>query len=352
MSKDIVLTGLALGGTSGICPCSNLDFSWAFNTPSNILWMDKLIVTREINDLIENDYTRRAEERAIKIIFQKLKDAGIVEIIENKFDKKAGERLMLDVSSDFDLVKDQLEVRMAGRGKKKQADYYIGDYHYCLPSLWTLYAAIQISYEQNASFYLTEREYCYLSKLIPIKYGRTLSPGCNAAIEEVLQLYLPNLFVGHSYLFCDHKKYCNQCLHKKQCKDSFLLDIEKQMDLVLSYRQYDEVRRTCDVMDKLCERSMMSGKILNGTELLDDLIAEAEKVKKESMRALKNIKTWSKITTAVSIGFNALTFINPIFGLASAVDRAASYSLSEKKESIQKNLNWVSFINRPERLLS
>jgi len=352
MSKDIILTGLALGGTSGICPCSNLDFSWAFNTPSNMLWMDKLIVTREINDLIDKDYTRNPEQKAVNIIFNKLKDAGIVEIVKNRFDEKNGERLMQDVSSDFDLVKDQLEVRMTCRGKKKQADYYIGDYHYCLPSLWTLYAAIQISYEQNASFYLTEREYCYLSKLIPIKYGRTLSPGCNAAIEEVLQLYLPNLFVGHSYLFCDHKQYCNQCIHENQCKDSFLFDIEKQMDIVLSYRQYDEVRRTCEVMDKLCERSMMSGKILNGTELYDDLIDEAEKMKKDSVRALKNIKTWSKITTLISIGFDALSFINPFIVLASAAGHAISFGLSEKEKNMQKSLNWVSFINRPERLLT
>ena len=340
-----------MGGTSGICPCSNLDFSWAFNTPSNILWMDKLIVTREINDLIENNYTQRAEERAINIIFHKLKDAGIVEIIENIFDKKTGERLMLDVSSDFDLVKNQLEVRMTGRGKKKQADYYIGDYHYCLPSLWTLYAAIHISYEQNASFYLTEREYCYLSKLIPIKYGRTLSPGCNATIEEVLQLYLPNLFVGHSYLFCDHKQYCNQCLHKNRCKDSFLHDIEKQMDTVLSYRQYDEVRRTCEVMDKICERSKNAGKVLTGMELWNDLIEEANNVKKKSIHALKNIKTWSRISTAVSIGFTAISFLNPVLGAISAVGIAASHGLVEKEKTVDKDLNWVSFINRPEKIL-
>lgn len=351
MSKDIVLTGLALGGFSGICPCSNLDFSWAFMTPSNLLWMDKLIVTEEIKDLIENNYTRNAEERAINIIFQKLEDAGIVEVVKNKFDANMGERLMQDVSSDFDLIKDQLEIKTSGRGKNKQTDYYIGNYHYCLPSLWTLYAAIYISYDLNASFYLSEREYCYLAKLIPKKYGRTLPTGGNAAIEEVLQLYLPNLFVGHSYLFCDHKEYCEQCVHESQCKDTFLHDIEKQMDTVLSYRQYDEVRRTCEVMDKICERSRNAGKVLTGMELWNDLIEEANIVKEKSIHALKNIKTWSRISTAVSIGFTAMSFINPVLGATSAVGIAASHGLAEKEKAIAKDLNWVNFINRPEKIL-
>ena len=351
MSKDIFLTGLALGGSSGICPCSNMDFSWAFNTPSNLLWMDKLIVTQEIKELIDNHYTRNDEERAISIIFQKLEDAGIVEVVNNKFDVSSGERLMQEVSSDFDLIKDQLEARTIGRGKKKQTDYYIGNYHYCLPSLWTLYAAIKMSYDLNASFYLSEREYCYLSKLIPKKFGRTLPSGGNAAIEEVLQLYLPNLFVGHSYLFCNHKQYCEQCAHESHCKDTFLLDIERQMDMVLSYRQYDEVWRTCEVMDKICERSMNAGTILTGMELWNDLIEEANLVKKKSLQALKNIKTWSRITTAVSIGFTAMSFLNPIIGATSAVGLAASAGLAEKKKAIEKDLNWVNFINRPEHLL-
>ena len=351
MSKDIVLTGLALGGFSGICPCSNLDFSWAFMTPSNLLWMDKLIVTEEIKDLIENNYTRNAEEMAINIIFQKLEDAGIVDVVKNKFDASTGERLMQDVSSDFDLIKDQLEIKTSGRGKDKQTDYYIGNYHYCLPSLWTLYAAIYISYDLNASFYLTEREYSYLAKLIPKKYGRTLPTGGNAAIEEVLQLYLPNLFVGHSYLFCDHKEYCEQCVHESHCKDIFLHDIEKQMDTVLSYRQYDEVRRTCEVMDKICERSRNAGKVLTGMELWNDLIEEANIVKKKSIHALKNIKTWSRISTAVSIGFTAMSFLNPVLGATSAVGIAASHGLAEKEKAINKDLNWVNFINRPEKIL-
>ena len=46
MTKNILITGLALGKETEMCSCSNVRTDWLFDRPSDLLWADKIIVTK------------------------------------------------------------------------------------------------------------------------------------------------------------------------------------------------------------------------------------------------------------------------------------------------------------------
>jgi hypothetical protein len=187
--------------------------------------------------------------------------------------------------------------------------------------------------------------------LIPRKFEKEILAGRNLAIDEVLSLYLPSVKLGHAYLIDSEQGWCSKCVREDNCSKNYLVQIEKQLEAILTLRQYDEIRMTCEVMDKICERSMMQGHVLTGDELWGDLQEEAVKTRKNIMRKLPKIKLWSKISSYVSIGLGAASFLNPILGASAAIPAVVGQCLSSYGENLKKETSWVNFVNDPETVL-
>ena len=108
---------------------------------------------------------------------------------------------------------------------------------------------------------------------------------------------------------------------------------------------------TCEVMDKICERSVQQGHVLTGEELWDDLHEEAEKTELIIKRKLSKIKKWSKISSYVSIGLGAASFLHPIIAVSAAVPVLTGKLLSSYEEKKRRETSWVNFVNNPEAVL-
>lgn len=50
--EKLFQTGLALGNISGNCEACNIDLSWLYRTPSKLLWLDKIVVTDHLWNLL------------------------------------------------------------------------------------------------------------------------------------------------------------------------------------------------------------------------------------------------------------------------------------------------------------
>lgn len=105
-------------------------------------------------------------------------------------------------------------------------------------------------------------------------------------------------------------------------------------------------------MDKICERSMTQGHVLTGEELWDDLREEAVITEKKVRHNLPKIKLWSKVSTYVSIGIGAASFLNPLFSVGAAIPAIAKQCLDSYEEEIKRETSWVSFVNNPEAVLN
>ena len=347
MAKNILVTGLVLGNETDICSCCDINLEWLYHYPSDLLWVDKVVVTQNEWEVIIRD-NESAMGKATKLIFERLQAEGLVRIISDTvISPSRAEIILNNIETDLEYIEDLYT---------ESEDEHVpvlkmGQYQLCVPRLWTLYAAIELSWLYNASFSLEQDELAYLLALIPRKYNKDISAGRNVAINEVLSIYLPSIELGHSYLIDSERGLCPKCVHEDSCSKNYLIQIEKQLESILVLRQYDEIRMTCEVMDKICERSMMQGHVLTGDELWDDLQEEAKKTEKTIKQKLHKVKRWSKISSYVSIGLGAASFLNPLLAAGAAVPAVASQCLSSYEDYLKKESSWVNFVNNPELVL-
>ena len=82
MAKNILVTGLILGNETNMCLCSNINFGWLFNRPTDLLWADKVVVTQNEWKVIVGD-NDSAMGKATKLIFERLQAEGLVRFISD-----------------------------------------------------------------------------------------------------------------------------------------------------------------------------------------------------------------------------------------------------------------------------
>lgn len=350
MSKSILVTGLVLGKESKICECNNVNFGWIFSQSTDLLWADNVIITENEMAVVKDLSSRDSYMKAIEIVFSILQDAGMVKIIsDSEISQDNAEMISDRLDKDLSLLSDIIKYS----NNENDPIMSIGDSHFCFPSLWTFYASIYLSFYHNANFSLTTDELSYLNALIPRKYGKFIEEtGARVAIEEVLSLYLPSIQIGHPYLFENKEELCGLCKNSKKCQDGYLSDIEKQVYKVIEFRQYDEIHQLCEVLNKLCDRKASFDTVLTGTELWNDLQVEAKVQERKARKVLKNLSKWRKLSTFVSIGLGAASFIDPVFGLAATIPTLASHLLNEKENKTKKDASWINFVSNPEQVLS
>lgn len=349
MSKSILITGLILGKETEMCLCTNVNYDWLFLNPSNLLWADSVIVTRNEWKQICEYSGDSPYMKTVCLVFKKLQEKGLIEIIsDSEINLDTAKILQDEVIADLDLLSD-LITEDQDNGETMML---MGEHHYCIPALWTLYASIYLSFFHGASFSLMPHELSYLSVLLPRKYNTEIKAGRNVAIEEIMGLYLPKMELGHPIIHDYKNGRCEVCKNLELCKDNFLLDAEKQLDNILEVREYDEIRMTCEVLDKIIDRNASIGTTLTGEEIWDDLQEEASKVEKKVKRVMRKITMWQKLSTFASIGLSASSFISPPLGLAAAVPASAAAILSDKLKQLEKQMSWVNFVYNPESILS
>lgn len=350
MSKNVLVTGLILGNGTDMCQCSNVNFGWLFSNPTDLLWADSIILTKNEWQQITDNNDESPFMKSVVHVFQRLNDKGLVSIISDReIDKDLANSLHDALIADLDLMSDMIvDDDSSGETMMK-----IGEYSYCIPALWTLYASMYLSYIHNASFSMTSEEYAYMSKLLPRKYYQEIQCGRNIAVEEVLSLYLPKMELWHPIIVDKERGNCDQCMHLNNCNDSYLHIIDKQLDRILEIRSYDEIRMTCDVLDKICERNASLGTVLTGDELWKDLQDEASAIERKARKTIKKINTWQKVSTVASIGFGVSAFFAPVLGIAAAAVPAVTGSvLTDMSKKLEKDMSWVNFVNNPEGTLS
>lgn len=105
-------TGLAFGNENGVCELCNLNYSWLFNAPSNLLWVDKIVVTKPIWDIISGKGDASEEKntndqgviihKSAKLAYEILNSVGLVEIVDsNEIGKEESDIIFNQIEDSF-----------------------------------------------------------------------------------------------------------------------------------------------------------------------------------------------------------------------------------------------------------
>ena len=222
--KNILQSGLALGIPTQHCTCVNMDFNWIFANPTNFLWLDNVIVTESMWSIITGtgplgfveESKQDSFSKAVRLVYSILDDVGMVKVIsDNSITREEGDDLYKQIEDDIELLGDLV--------KEQGSRMKIGRHCYCAPALWSLYAALYLSRNNNACFMLDKSEIAFLKKVLPLKMGIPVRVASStSAINEVLSLKFPEIELWHPYI-ADSINKCNKCVNEKKCKDEYLV---------------------------------------------------------------------------------------------------------------------------------
>ena len=347
--KNIFQKGLALGIPSVSCSCSNMDFEWLYANPMNLLWMDNLVITQNMWNLVMSEchsanFGKGKEDvfaKSNKLIYSILNDVGLVKILpDGCIDEDTKNEIYSQIESDLELL---------GNSVKEEDDLlWINRYCYCIPSLWTLYASLFLSRQNNAGFMLFENELSYLKTILPLKYPN-MSPMPIArratAINEVLKMALPNFKVGHEYLF-DSMERCSVCVKIDECKDSYLSKIEKQVFTILEYREREEINQLCTLMDRICSEKFLNDYEIAPSELMHEINVERVKVQRKINKIYRTFERWKNVVMTVSAGMTLGGFFSyPTLAAVGASGVLATNVADKILTEQEKKSKWVNLFN-------
>ena len=351
--KKIFQTGLAFGNENGACEACNLNYSWLFKTPSNLLWVDKVVVTKPIWDIIMSqpetldDKTPQNHNliihKAAKLVYEILHSIGLVEIVDsNEIGKEESDLIFDQIRKDIKYLKEEGVIT-----RKEDHLYYIDNNGYCLPALWTLYASLVYSRKHDCNFSIEEHELVYLKKLLHYKVDRIIIVNRNTtAVNEVLEMSLPELRIWPEYLFVV-KTHCESCRNMTKCNDSYLIQIEKSLLKLLEEREHEEILEFCQILDRICEKKFKDAYEIDSQDLLRELNIEKVKVQHKLNRVYKRVDNWSKIITTISAGLSLGTLFGyPELTAVGGAGIFASQTIDKINHYFKGKYNWVNFVNK------
>jgi len=346
--KNILQSGLALGIPTQHCNCINMDFNWIFTNPTNFLWVDSVIVTEGMWSIITGEgslgFVEKTKQdsfsKVVRLIYGILNEVGIVKIIsDNSITQEEGDDLLKQIEEDVKLL--------GGTVKEKGNHLKIGRHCYCVPALWTLYAALYLSRNNNACFMLDQSEMAYLKKILPLKMGIPVRiASSTSAINEVLKLKLPEFDLWHPYL-ADSINKCGQCVNKNRCEDEYLSTIEKQVFALLEYRERDEIKQLCELMDKICSERFKEDYEIDPKDLLHEINVEKVKVQRKLNTTYKNIERWKNVVMTISTGLSMAGFFgNGVMSSIGGIGLLSAELVEANISHVEKKHRWVNLFNK------
>lgn len=356
MNNKLFITGLALGIENDTCQCNNYNIDWLFNYPSTLLWAKRILVTETIwKDITQSDYypdvqnkKEAAFAKAIKLIFEILHSEGIIEIVDIKGIISDDVSKSIYKSIDNDIEK--LSKKFPKTFTLEEDEFYfnIKDDSYCIPRLWTVYAGLILSRYFNANGLFSRYELNFFDYKYRLGAERIDElKGKYHAFQNVLELNLPNLEIGHMYLY-DHMNQCMECSSEAKCKDSYLLDIEKNVNNVIKKRDYDEIQQIIALLEKISKRRNSNEFAINPLEFSNEFSTEKSKINRKVKHVFPKIKRWTNLTTFVSIpvALGGLVTGNPFLAISGGMITGIAKGSEELLKYYENKYNWINYINK------
>lgn len=345
--NNILITGLGVASDFGICEVCQLNFSWLVNSPSIVLWADKLIIPKMS---YEKQSIRREskDEKVIGLFLDLAEEYGFIDKIDLSSiyqDSVAGqlyERMLADSEVLLKTFPDSIKKGDGG----VPDEIIIGGEGYCGAWLSSIYANMKVANDVGANCLFGKREHTFLKYLYGIDASKTVGNALNSVYSEVFSLYLPENLAVHSYAFADEKD-CKKCVHHKKCRDNYLADTEKALQTMFKWREYDELQQAKAEIDKIIS---LKNEISSQKDI-DDVVKEfksrQERINKNINKRFPRIERWTKMTAVLA---TPLTIASAVTGnmpltIGGAVVTGIAQAAEELLEVYKSKNNWVGFVN-------
>lgn len=345
--NKVFVTGLGVGKDMGVCESCGFDYSWIYHNPSTLIWSDKVILTESAwkERLQNND----KYDKAVNLILDIAYDEKIIELIKPKelFDDSVSEECINEAEYDTRIMKEKFPKNIIEGDKGVPGEVLINGNGYCIPYIASIYSSLKIAESLNANCLFNREDYDYLY----YKYGITANLITNndtiKCLDEIFNIMIPNQLILHNYAYTSDEE-CNDCQRINYCNSTYLKDIEKNLLEMLKWRQYDEILRAKEEVQKIIDMKSMIGKEINPMDIKREFNEKQKKINLLIKKVFPKIKRWTNLTTVIATPISiyyAATLNKPIT-IASTSALGFSKMLDEYMKYYENKHNWVGFINK------
>jgi len=345
--KKILIPGLGVGKSMGLCDACNMAFGELFVNPSLLLWVDRICIPKWCIDYHPDSGERESKgDFAVRMLIDTLGENKLLECIDDETFKSYGKT----ISGIGDFVAAEMrELSVAENVRFSEKDRFLklGGEDFCAPYLTSNYASALFAHKIGARCLFDHKFRSYIN-LRNRNFSAVISGQEIVQVRnEIFTAALPNDFKMPNYIFTD-PKICSKCTKEGRCGQELATKLRECFDTVLDVRNYDEFHLLRGVVDEVLVRGDKCGWNFTSKEILSELQAKAKEIQKKEKSRFPKVERWANFVMAFSlpVSFAALQMGEPITatlaGGAVAAAKTADWIL---KFSKSRN-RWVDFFNK------
>lgn len=358
MNKALV-TGLAVGKDIGICDACNFDYEWVFSNPSVFIWTDKIYMpeTAWERAISGEASTDKIISKSLKLIFEIAKEEGLIEIIKPKkiISQEIKDNIILEVEKDreklISLFPNSIKI---GDEEKVPGSFFVEGEEYCTPHLYAVYASFLLSRVYEAHCLFNSHIYNYCKYKFGLENSQTKrSNEIISGFQNIFNGYMPNDLEIPEYIITN-KKLCNSCKKIKQCKDKYLINLEKNLKNFLKWRSYDEFQQIKNVLEKITKIRKKQNGIISAEEITEKFSSIENKLRKRVLSVFPKVKRWANILTIISAptALLGITTGEALITIPSAALATLAHVTNKIIDIFSSKYSWIVFKSKEVKMPS
>jgi hypothetical protein len=344
-----MISGLALGADPklDVCEMCNFDLSWLINYPSTLLWVDQIILTPEMFNTIKKSHFPEAKQgEAIKTVFERLDSSGLIDIrkVSDVISKSDSEKIDKQIQQDKNaLIKTFPNNVRRGNDDKVPGQIFIDKDEYCAPSLWTIYASIELANKWGANLILPDRSYNYLKYKLGLSTAQLqVQKEKVKAFEKIFSSKLPKVDLFPHVLFAGNE--CETCKNKNSCDPYSISTVEKNVKTLMGWREYDELYQLREVLGRL-SKEVAQNEQADADDFVQAFRSEESKIKRKIRLVFPKVERWANLITVLSVPVivaGISTGSAPVATIGAAVAGVATVT-SKYIDTLKSKHRWIGF---------
>jgi hypothetical protein len=363
MEIKVLVTGLWMGGEAESeehCVACNYDYSWLFNSPSTLIWADKIVITPNIAETIEKEtypFDNKPIAKTIKKAFDIAQENfSLIEVRDSR--RILTEKLLDKIDQEAELDRNILaklyhtHVKM-GDEKKVPGQIFIDGEEYCLPSISSIYASLVLAREWDARCLFSDHvlNYCkYKFGLAQITDPHLGHPP--NAFNTIFDSFLPEYKVFPDYLFSHSEPdLCKKCASEEKCSREYMTDFEHRFSKYLEMREYDEIDQIKTLITDITLRLQSAGEKIDHDTIVEEFREEERKATRRIRSTFPKIMRWSNLALIASIPIAVVGIATglPVVTVSGASVAGSAQITKESVKYLKNRYSWIGFVSRKTR---
>jgi hypothetical protein len=354
----LLVTGKAIGLDTKLCDVCNYDFSWLLDSPSILLWADRILITKGVWDIIQAEVfpNPKTLAKSCRLIFDIARDQGLVEIVNppSLFDTNLRDTLVKQAKDDIRKIRSvyasRAEVRPLGESEviRQIEELLLDGVGYCTPFVGSIYSSLVLAKHWNANCLFDDMTLNYLKHKFGIASSQfSAAKGRLKSFATVFKAYFPNQEVIPQYAFASESK-CTTCKNAGGCNDNYLHNLENDIRAILRWRDYDEIQEAKTVFDSIASRRERGSGLLDPAEVAGEFEAKRRRLSRRMHSVFPKVKRWSAVTAVVSLPLAILGMATEpsLVTLGGAFVVGAAEATRKYVDFLESKYNWIGFLQK------